>query len=129
MNQFIIWKSLFGPLTSSNEKAEVYVLPYNELLQFCNCFTQGVLTFFSDPRFSFRLLYCCLRVVINHLSTNTARFWGSFSLAGAVRMEGNETQYAEYSVREVELRIKGGAVREEMSPEKEDTFLCIVSTL
>jgi hypothetical protein len=39
-----------------------------------------------------------------------------------VSSEGSETQLAEYSVREVSLRIKGGAVREERSPEKDEMF-------
>jgi hypothetical protein len=44
-------------------------------------------------------------------------------LAGAVNKEGSETQYAEYSVRDVELKMKGGAVRVERSPEKDAMFL------
>jgi hypothetical protein len=75
--------------------------------------------FFSLPRFSSRLLYCCFSVLINHFSTSTALFSGSFSLEGAISSEGCEFQNAEYSTSDVPLRMNGGAVREEISPEKE----------
>jgi len=79
---------------------------------------KGFNGFFSLPNFSFRLLYCCFNVLMNHLRTRTARFSASCSAAGAVNNAGSDTQYAEYSVREVELRMNGGAVNEAMSPLK-----------
>ena len=83
---------------------------------------KGFRGFFSLPSFSFLLLYCSFNVLRNHFSTSTARRSGSGSAAGAVSSEGSETQLAEYSVREVSLRMKGGAVREERSPEKDEMF-------
>ena len=53
---------------------------------------KGFKGFFSLPSFSLRLAYCCFRVLKNHLSTNTARFAGSFSAAGAMKMEGCSAQ-------------------------------------
>jgi hypothetical protein len=53
------------------------------------------------------------------LSTSRARLAGSFSAAGATKSEGCSAQYEEYSVRDTPERMKGGAVREEMSPLKE----------
>jgi len=41
---------------------------------------------------------------------------GSSSAAGATKIEGCSAQYDEYSVNDVPLRMKGGAVRDEMSP-------------
>lgn len=53
------------------------------------------------------------------MRTRTCRFPGSFSDAGAAKRGGCSHQYEENSVREVEDRIKGGAVSEESSPVKE----------
>jgi hypothetical protein len=61
-------------------------------------------------------------VLRNHFNTRTARCSGSDPFAGSVNTEGWDIQYAEYSVREVELRMKGGAVREDISPENEAMF-------
>jgi hypothetical protein len=80
---------------------------------------KGFNGFFSLPKLSLRLLYCCLRVVKNHFSTRSARLAGSCSLAGATKMAGCSVQYDEYSVNDVPERINGGAVSVEMSPEKE----------
>lgn len=80
---------------------------------------KGLSGFFSLPSFSLRLQYCWCRVVRNHLRTRRARFSGSASLAGATKTAGCSAQYAEYSVSEVEDKIKGGAVSEERSPVKE----------
>lgn len=55
----------------------------------------------------------------NHLRTARALFSGSVSLAGATNIDGCSAQYAEYSVREVEERMNGGAVNEERSPLKD----------
>jgi hypothetical protein len=79
---------------------------------------KGLRGFFSVPYSSLRLLYCCLRVLINHLSTSRARLAGSCSLAGATKMEGCSAQYDENSTKEVDDRIQGGAVKEERSPLK-----------
>lgn len=75
--------------------------------------------FFSLPNFSFLLLYCCLRVLRNHLSTSRARFSGFGSDAGATNSDGCSVQYAEYSTSEVVDRMNGGAVMEDRSPLKE----------
>lgn len=80
---------------------------------------KGLRGFFSLPRFSLRLAYCCLRVVRNHFRTSSARLAGSFSDAGATKTDGCSVQYAENSTREVPLRMNGGAVIDERSPEKE----------
>lgn len=48
--------------------------------------------FFSLPSFSFLLLYCCLRVLRNHLSTSRARLAGSGSDAGATNSDGCSVQ-------------------------------------
>jgi hypothetical protein len=79
----------------------------------------GFRGFFSFPNFSLRLAYCCFSVVKNHFRTSKARFLGSCSKAGATKMEGCSAQYDENSVNEVEDRIKGGAVNEDKSPEKD----------
>jgi hypothetical protein len=79
----------------------------------------GFRGFFSFPNFSLRLAYCCFRVLKNHFKTNNARFLGSFSRAGATKIEGCSAQYDENSVNEVEERMKGGAVNEDKSPEKD----------
>ena len=76
----------------------------------------GLSGFFSEPSFSFLLLYCCFRVLKNHLRTSRARLAGSFSDAGATKSEGCSLQYEENSVKDVVLRMKGGAVRDERSP-------------
>lgn len=83
----------------------------------------GFKGFFSLPMLSLRLLYCCFSVLRNHLRTATARCSGSDMEAGLMSSAGSETQYAEYSVSEVGLRMKGGAVRVERSPEKEEMVL------
>jgi hypothetical protein len=57
-----------------------------------------------------------LSVLKNHFKTRSALFAGSFSAAGATNSEGCSAQYEEYSVKETPLRMKGGAVREEISP-------------
>jgi hypothetical protein len=80
---------------------------------------KGLRGFFSFPYFSLRLAYCCFNVVKNHFNTNKARFWGSFSLAGATKMDGCSPQYEENSTSDVEDRIKGGAVNEDRSPEND----------
>jgi hypothetical protein len=80
---------------------------------------KGFRGFFSLPSFSLRLQYCWWRVLRNHFKTSRARFSGSASFAGATNSPGCSAQYAEYSVREVEERIKGGAVRDDRSPLKE----------
>src|SRR5436189_5604336 len=72
--------------------------------------------FFSVPSFSLRLQYCWWSVLRNHFRTSNARFWGSGSFAGATKIARCSAQYAEYSTREVEDRMKGGAVREKRSP-------------
>lgn len=87
----------------------------------------GFSGFFSLPSFSLRLLYDCLRVVRNHFKTSIARFAGSGSLAGATRTEGCSAQYDENSVREIEERMKGGAVIEAMSPLKEAKDCIVLS--
>jgi len=76
----------------------------------------GLRGFFSFPYCSLRLAYCCLRVVKNHLSTSKALLAGSSSLAGAIKTLGCSHQYELNSVRLVDERIKGGAVREARSP-------------
>lgn len=78
----------------------------------------GFRGFFSLPNLSLRLAYCCLRVVRNHFNTSNARFLGSSSFAGATKTFGCSAQYEENSVREVDDRMNGGAVREDRSPEK-----------
>jgi hypothetical protein len=75
--------------------------------------------FFSFPYCSLLLAYCCLRVVKNHLSTRSALLAASASLAGAAKTEGCSHQYELNSVRLVDERIKGGAVRLERSPLKD----------
>lgn len=80
---------------------------------------KGLRGFFSLPNFSLREVYCCLRVLRNHLSTNMQRFCLSFSAAGATRTDGISDQYAENSVSEVVDRMKAGAVSDERSPLKE----------
>lgn len=80
---------------------------------------KGLRGFFSLPYCSLRLAYCCLSVVKNHLSTSKALFAGSGSFAGAAKTLGCSAQYELNSVRLVEERMKGGAVREERSPLKE----------
>jgi hypothetical protein len=44
-----------------------------------------------------------------------------------MKMAGCSVQYEEYSVREVPLRMKGGAVKVDISPEKEVMLCCVVS--
>lgn len=80
---------------------------------------KGLSGFFSLPNFSLRLQYCWRRVLRNHLRTAKALFSGSDSLAGATNRDGCSAQYAEYSVNDVEERMKGGAVNEERSPLKD----------
>lgn len=80
---------------------------------------KGLRGFFSFPYCSLRLAYCCLRVVRNHLSTSKALLAASSSLAGAAKTLGCSHQYELNSVRLVEERMKGGAVKEERSPLKE----------
>lgn len=75
--------------------------------------------FFSFPYCSLLLAYCCLRVVKNHLRTSRARLAGSGSLEAATKAEGCSHQYELNSVRLVEERMKGGAVRLARSPLKE----------
>lgn len=58
-------------------------------------------------------------MVRNHLSTSRALLAGSSSFAGATKAVGCSHQYELNSVRLVEERMKGGAVREERSPLKE----------
>jgi hypothetical protein len=79
----------------------------------------GFRGFFSLPYCSLRLAYCCFSVVKNHLSTRRARFAGSGSLDGATNTEGCSHQYELNSVRLVDERMKGGAVRLERSPLKD----------
>jgi len=88
---------------------------------------KGLRGFFSLPRFSLLLAYCCLRVVRNHLRTSSARLAGSGSAAGATKTDGCAVQYAENSTREVPLRMKGGAVRDDRSPEKEVMDCCLIA--
>jgi hypothetical protein len=45
-----------------------------------------------------------------------ARFAGSFSAAGATNTEGCSAQYEENSTKDVDDRMKGGAVMEARSP-------------
>ena len=45
-------------------------------------------------------------------------------MAGATKMLGCSVQYDEYSVNEVPLRMKGGAVKVEMSPENVVILWC-----
>jgi hypothetical protein len=80
---------------------------------------KGFRGFFSFPNFSLRLAYCCFNVLRNHFKTNSARFCGSFSCAGATKTEGCSAQYEENSTSDLDDRIKGGAVRDERSPEKD----------
>lgn len=79
----------------------------------------GFRGFFSLPYCSLLLAYCCLSVVRNHFSTSRARLAGSASSAGAANTEGCSDQYELNSVRLVEERMKGGAVRDERSPLKD----------
>src|ERR1700753_4068296 len=79
----------------------------------------GFSGFFSFPYCSLRLAYCCFKVVKNHLRTSRARFFGSASLPGAAKTDGCSHQYELNSVRLVEERMKGGAVRLDRSPLKE----------
>jgi hypothetical protein len=55
-------------------------------------------------------------VLRNHFKTNNALFSGSGSIARAINREGCSAQYAENSTRDVEERMKGGAVKEDKSP-------------
>lgn len=80
---------------------------------------KGFSGFFSLPSFSLRLQYCWCSVLRNHFRTSRARFSGSGSVAGAMNSVGCSAQYAEYSTREVEERMKGGAVKDDRSPLKE----------
>lgn len=79
----------------------------------------GLSGFFSLPSFSLRVQYCWCNVLRNHLSTASALRSGSGSRAGAMKSSGCSAQYAEYSVRDVEDKINGGAVKDERSPLKE----------
>ena len=79
----------------------------------------GFSGFFSLPNCSLRLAYCCLSVDKNHFRTSTARCSASFFSAGAAKSGGCSHQYDENSVREVEERMKGGAVSDARSPVKE----------
>lgn len=79
----------------------------------------GFSGFFSLPSLSLRLAYCCFSVLKNHLRTRAARLAGSGSRVGATKSEGCSVQYAEYSVRDVDERMNGGAVREDRSPLKD----------
>jgi hypothetical protein len=58
-------------------------------------------------------------VLKNHFKTRRALFWGSDSLAAAAKKDGCSHQYELNSVRLVDERINGGAVRLERSPLKE----------
>lgn len=80
---------------------------------------KGLRGFFSLPSFSLRLQYCWCSVLRNHRKTRRALFSGSGSVAGATKRAGCSAQYAEYSTREVEERMKGGAVNDDRSPLKE----------
>lgn len=80
---------------------------------------KGLSGFFSLPYCSLRLAYCCFSVVKNHFSTKSARFAASGSCAGAAKTEGCSHQYELNSVKLVDERMKGGAVRLERSPLKE----------
>ena len=53
---------------------------------------KGFRGFFSVPYLSDLLLYDCFKVVKNHFSTSNARLAGSFSEAGATKMEGCSVQ-------------------------------------
>ena len=55
----------------------------------------------------------------NHLRTAKARLAGSCSEAGATKRLGCSAQYEEYSTRDVLLRMNGGAVSDERSPEND----------
>jgi hypothetical protein len=79
----------------------------------------GFSGFFSFPYLSLRLAYCCFRVLRNHFKTNNARFWGSFSWAGATNIVGCSAQYDENSTRDFADKMKGGAVKEDRSPVNE----------
>jgi hypothetical protein len=79
----------------------------------------GFSGFFSLPNFSLLELYCCFKVLKNHFKTRRARLVGSGSEAGATKIAGCSVQYAEYSVRDVVERMKGGAVSVDKSPLKE----------
>ena len=48
--------------------------------------------FFSDPYFSFLVLYDCFRLLKNHLSTSSALLAGSGSEAGATNIDGCSVQ-------------------------------------
>jgi hypothetical protein len=76
----------------------------------------GFSGFFSLPNCSLRLAYCCLSVLRNHFNTRRARFSGSASFAGATNSDGCSHQYELNSVRLVDERMKGGAVRDDRSP-------------
>jgi hypothetical protein len=73
--------------------------------------------FFLFPLSSL-LLCCCLSVLKNHFKTNSARFSGSGSLAGAQKRVGCSAQYAEYSTMDCGERRNGGAVSDARSPLK-----------
>ena len=75
--------------------------------------------FFSLPYLSLRLAYCCFKVLRNHFSTRSARRCGSFSWAGATKIEGCSAQYDENSTSDFADSMKGGAVKDDKSPENE----------
>ena len=80
---------------------------------------KGFRGFFSLPYCSLLLAYCCFNVVKNHFSTRSALLAASGSLAGAANTDGCSHQYELNSVRLVEDKMKGGAVRLERSPLKD----------
>jgi len=91
---------------------------------------KGFSGFFSLPYCSLRLAYCCFRVVKNHFKTRSALLAGSDSAAGAAKTDGCSHQYELNSVRLVDERMKGGAVRLARSPLKDAMdcqVTCIVS--
>ena len=79
----------------------------------------GLRGFFSDPSFSDREQYCCLRVLSSHFVTKRDRLAGSGSRVGAMNRGVFSVQYAENSTRDWVLRMKAGAVRDDRSPLKE----------
>lgn len=80
---------------------------------------KGFSGFFSFPYLSLRLAYCCFNVLRNHFRTSKARFCGSFSCAGAMKIAGCSAQYDENSTRDFADNMNGGAVKEDKSPENE----------
>lgn len=80
---------------------------------------KGFRGFFSLPYCSLLLAYCCFRVVKNHFNTRSALLAASGSFAGAAKMVGCSAQYELNSVRLVEERMKGGAVKLARSPLKD----------